>query len=169
MKPEKNTNQYMKSVRLKASGDLDARVHGDIDHAWAEAHQTIKVPTERNPRRTLMKSPMLKLALAAGVVIAALVVIVPMLSSKPAFAEVIKPLLNARTVAFDFVLGEDSGSPVIHDIVAGNRVRRTMSNLPLTMIMDLDSGKMMTLEPTQKTALYVDIQGQVTQGTERAS
>ncbi len=166
MKPEKNIPRFMKSVRLKASAGLDARVHGAIDHAGAESQQTIKVPHERNIGRRLMKSPITKLAIAAGVVSAALVVITPMLRSKPAFADVIKPLLNARTVAFDFVLGEDAGSPVIHDIVVGNRIRRTMSNLPIVMVLDLDSGKMLTLDPRTKGAAYMDIQGHVVQGTQ---
>jgi hypothetical protein len=166
MKPEKNIPNFMKSVRLKASAGLDARVHSDIDQALAQSQQTLKVPTERNIRRTLMKSPFVKLAIAAVVVIAAVLVVLPMLGGKPAFAQVIKPILNARTVAFDFVLGEDPGSAVMHDIVVGNRIRRTMSNLPVIMVLDLDNGRMLTLDPRSKGAAYIDIQGHVVQGTE---
>lgn len=113
-----------------------------------------------------MRSPFVKLSIAAVVVIAVLVVALPGPGGKLAIGEVIKPLLYARTIAYDFILGDNPASPVIHDIVVGNRIRRTMSNLPLVMILDLDSGKMMTLEAQGQTALIVDISGQTTQGTE---
>lgn len=166
MRPEKNIPNFMKSVRIKASAGLDARVHGDIDRALAESQQTLTVRNEPGIRRILMRNPILKVAIAAVVVIAALVVIAPMLGGKVAFAEVIKPILYARTVAFDFVLGEDAGSPAMHDIVVGNRIRRTMSNMPIVMIMDLDAGKMLTLDPRSNGAAYIDIRGHVVVGTE---
>jgi hypothetical protein len=166
MKPVKNIPKFMQSIRLEAGAGLDERIHADIDRALAETQQTLKVPTEPNIRRTLMRSPILKLAIAAVVVVAAVVVIPPMLGGKPAFAKVIQPILSARTVAFDFVLGEDSASPVMHDIVVGNRIRRTISNMPIIMVLDLDSGKMLTLDPRTKGAATLDIQGHVTQGTQ---
>jgi len=113
-----------------------------------------------------MRSPIFKLALAAVVVIAAAVIVPPMLGSKPALAQVIKPILNARTVAFDFLLSEDPAGPVMHDIVVGNRIRRTMSNMPIVMVLDLDSGKMLALDPRSMGATTMDIQGHVTQGTQ---
>jgi hypothetical protein len=165
MKPEKNIPNYMKSVRLKASAGLDARVHDDIDRALAESQQTTKVPIEPSIRRILMRSPFVKLALAAVVVIAALVVIAPMLGGKPAFAQVIKPILYARSVAFDLFVGEDAAGPAIHDLVVGNRVRRTFSNMPTILVIDLDNAKMLTLDPGGKSAIYLDIQGQLVEGT----
>jgi len=113
-----------------------------------------------------MKSPVTKIAAAAVVAVVATAGILSMLEGRPSFAEVSRRILEARTVAFDFIVGDEAAGAVIHDIVVGNRIRRTMSNLPLVMILDLDSGKMMTLESQGKTALVVDIQGQVTQGTE---
>jgi len=113
-----------------------------------------------------MKSPMTKIAAAAIVVIAATAGILSIGGGRPAFAKVVEPLLKARTVVFDFIVGDEAAGPVVHDIVVGNRMRRTLSNLPLVMILDLDSGKMMTLESQGKTALIVDIAGQTTQGTE---
>jgi hypothetical protein len=166
MKPEKHLIDLMKSVELKAHPGLDARVHADIDQALAETQQTLTVPREPGARRTFMRSPIFKLALAAVVVIAAAVVVPPMLGGKPALAQVIKPILNARTVVFDFVLSEDPGSAVMHDVVVGNRIRRTMSNMPIVMVLDLDSGKMLTLDPRTKGAATLDIQGHVVQGTQ---
>ena len=166
MRPDKNTIDHMKSVRIKASARLDNRIHSGIDRALAETQQTLKVPIEPNQRRIIMKSPIAKIAAAAVVAVVATAGILSMLGGRPSFAEVSRRILEARTVAFDFIVGDEAAGAVIHDIVVGNRIRRTMSNLPLVMILDLDSGKMMTLESQGKTALVVDIQGQVTQGTE---
>ena len=89
-----------------------------------------------------------------------------MLGGKPAFAKVIKPILYARTVVFDFIVGDEAASPVIHDEVVGSRIRRTFSNMPTVLVLDLDSGRMLTLDPPSKTAVYMDIQGQLVEGTQ---
>ncbi len=64
---------------------------------------------------------------------------------------------------FDAVIGDEESNPVImHEIVAGSRIRRTISNLPgMTQIIDLENGKMLVLNDVDKTAVYVDIKGQL--------
>jgi hypothetical protein len=166
MRPEKHISDFMKSVKLKASARLDSRVHSGIDQALAESQQTIKVHTEPNRRSILMRSPIMKLAAAAVVAIVAIVLIPPMLGGKPAIAEVIRPLLYARTVAFDYIVGDEAAGPVIHDVVADNVIRRTFSNMPVILVIDLDNQKMLTLDPVNKGATYVDIGGQLVQGTQ---
>jgi len=81
------------------------------------------------------------------------------------FADAIKPILNARTVVLDFIVGSEETGPVMHDIVVGSRIRRTISNMDTIMIIDLDSAKMLTLDPPSKGAAYVDIQGPLREGT----
>jgi hypothetical protein len=58
---------------LKASTDLDGRVHDNISKALAESDKTESAITQPKIRRTIMKSPIVKLAAAA--VIIALVVL----------------------------------------------------------------------------------------------
>ncbi len=116
-------------------------------------------------RRIIMKSPITKLAAAAVIIIAVLIGILPF-GNTVTFADVVEPILNARTVILDFIIGDDETNPVMHEIVVGSRIRRTMSNMPtLIQILDLDSGNMLVLESEAKTASYVDIQGTVTEGT----
>ncbi len=116
-------------------------------------------------RRIIMKSPITKLAVAAAIIIAVLIGILPF-GNTVTFADVVEPILNARTVILDFIIGDDETNPVMHEIVVGSRIRRTMSNMPtLIQILDLDSGNMLVLESEAKTASYVDIQGTVTEGT----
>jgi hypothetical protein len=81
------------------------------------------------------------------------------------FAQVIQPILHAQTVVVDTIVGEDETAPAIHDVVKGARIRRTMPNVDSVAIINLDQGRMLTLDPGQKAAAYVDIQGPVVEGT----
>ncbi len=113
-----------------------------------------------------MKSPITRMAAAAVIIIAVLIGIHQFGKGTVTFADVIKPILNARTVIFDFLIGEEEGNPVMHEIVVGSRIRRTISNLPgMTQIIDMETGKMLVLQDTDKTAVYVDIKGQLQEMT----
>ena len=118
-----------------------------------------KAGTALRLRRTFMKSPLTKIAAAAVIIIAAVIVLNP-IGSNVTWARVIKPILNARTMIFDMILGADETGMVAHEIVVGPRIRRTMSNLPnMTMIIDLDGESMLVLDTEAKTAVYADIEG----------
>jgi hypothetical protein len=83
------------------------------------------------------------------------------------FAQVVEPILNAKTVICDVIIGADDTNPVMHEIIVGSRIRRTMSNLPgLVMIIDLDGGQMLALDTAGKTGSYVSIEGQVKDRTQ---
>jgi hypothetical protein len=166
MRPEKNIASAMKSIRVNASAKLDDRVHSGIDRAIRESQHTVKVPFEPHRRSILMKSPMIRIAAAAVIAVVAAVGILTMAGGKPAFAKVAETILKARTVVFDFAVGNEPTSPVLHDEVVGSRIRRTFSNMPTVLVLDLDSGKMLTLNPPDKSAIYVDIQGQLVEGTQ---
>lgn len=111
-----------------------------------------------------MKSPMTKIGVAAAVVVA-LLLINPFGGGPVTFAEVIRPILDAQTVVVDIIVGEDEAAPVIHDVVRGSIIRRTATNMSNVMIIDLDSGKMLTFDPETKGAAYIDIQGPLQEGT----
>jgi len=116
--------------------------------------------------RMIMKSPLTKLAAAAVLVITAIAGVNSFLGGTVTFAEVVEPILNARTVILDLVIGRDETGPVMHEIVVGSRIRRTISNLPnITQILDLDGAKMLALDTEAKTASYVDIQGPLQERT----
>jgi hypothetical protein len=165
MRPDKNIINAMKSVRFNASAKLDNRVHSGIDQALAQSQQTLKVHAEPHGRRILMRSPMIKIAAAAVIAVVAIPSILMLAGGKPAFAKVIKPILEARTFVYDFVVGDESTGTLIHDEVSGSRIRRTFSNMPTILILDLQQGKMLTLDPGSKTAVNLDIQGPLVEGT----
>ena len=70
MRPADNINELIKKLHLKASADLDKRVHDDISAALAESEKTESVQTEPNIWRIIMKSRISKLAAAAVIIIA---------------------------------------------------------------------------------------------------
>ena len=73
MRPAENINELIKKLQLKASADLDRRVHEDISRALTETKKTKSAPPEPNIWRIIMKSPITKLATAAVVIIACVI------------------------------------------------------------------------------------------------
>jgi len=73
MRPADNTNELIKKLQLKASADLDKRVHDDISRALAESQKTASVGTRPNIWRTIMRSPITKLAAVAVIIVACVI------------------------------------------------------------------------------------------------
>jgi hypothetical protein len=120
--------------------------------------------------RIIMKSKITKLAVAAAIVIAALIGLHSIgnpFEATVTFAQVIEPILNSRTIIFDFFIGDEETGPVMHDIVVDQRIKRTISNLPgMTHIIDLDSSQILVLNDEEQSAAYIDIQGQLQERTQ---
>ena len=107
-----------------------------------------------------MKSPMTRIAAAAALILVAALGISYIMTPSVTWAQVIEPILNARTIAFDLIIGSEDSGMTMHDIVVGSRIRRTMSNIPnMTMVIDLDNARMLGLDTVGKTAVYTDIAG----------
>ena len=109
-----------------------------------------------------MKSRISKLAAAAVIIIAVMIGINSFLGSgtSVAFADVIQPILDARTVIMDILIGPEGRQAVIHDEVMGSRIRRTVSNVQGTdIIIDLEQMKMLALTHAEKMATYVELEG----------
>jgi hypothetical protein len=108
-----------------------------------------------------MKSRITKLAAAAVIIVAAVIALQQFTAGTPTFAQVIQPILNAQTAILDIIVGEEeAGGPVIHDMVMGSRIRRTLSNAPdVVSIIDLESGKILVLTSPTKEAVYIDLKG----------
>ncbi len=162
-------NQNIKEV-LKRLGneEIPADVHKIAEETSRDFSKTLM--QTRQPKHYvlweyIMKSKMTKLAAVAVIIIGTFFGISHFFGGTVTFADVIKPILNARTVVFDFIVGEEETGPVIHDIVAGSRIRRTFSNMETILILDLDNAKMLTLDPSSKGAAYIDIEGPIGEGT----
>ncbi|MEJ2704127.1 MAG: zf-HC2 domain-containing protein, partial [Sedimentisphaerales bacterium] len=124
--------------------------------AAAKATEALKI------RRTIMKSPMTKIAALAAVIVIAAAILLNPFGGGVTFADVVKPILNAKTIICDLIVGGDESGPVMHETIVGSQIRRTMSNIPnMTMVIDMDSAKMLVLNSEDMTASYVDIQGKL--------
>lgn len=129
-----------------------------------EAIESCRLPKQSKPSsiwRTIMKSRITKLAAAAVIIVAAVIALQQFSTGTPTFAQVIQPILNAQTAIFDIIVGEEeAGGPVIHDMVMGSRIRRTLPNAPdVVSIIDLESGKILVLTISAKQAVYIDLKG----------
>jgi hypothetical protein len=108
---------------------------------------------------TIMKNRITKLAAAAVIIIAVFIALYPFTGGSPTFAQVVQPIFDAQTAVFDIIVGEEeAGGPVIHDMVMGSRIRRTLSNMKgVVSIIDLETGQILTLDSNKMEATYIDM------------
>jgi len=101
MRPTDNINRLIKKLQLKASADLDRRVHNDISSALAESQKTESAHSKPNIWRTIMKSKITKLAAAAVIIIAVFLgmyFVGNPFGSNVTFAQVVESMKKARTI-----------------------------------------------------------------------
>ena len=127
-------------------------------------NQTTKKPTrQQDIWRIIMRSKPFKIAAAATIIIAVSLGIHEFIgipgSPSVAWADVIKPILNATTASLDILIGSQNGV-VIHDDIKGPRIRRTVSNMEKAdIVIDLEQQKLLTIDHDKKTATYVGLEG----------
>ncbi len=165
MRPAEDIKKLIEKMNDTTGAEMDQKILNDALGALADSKETQSADTVPNKWRIIMKNRITQLAAAAMITIAVLFGIGQFFGSTVTFAQVIEPILNAHTLVFDFIVGQEEDGPVIHDIVAGNRIRRTFSNMETILILDLDNAKMLTLDPTTKSATYIDINGLIGEQT----
>jgi outer membrane lipoprotein-sorting protein len=92
MRPADDIIQSIKKLHLKASADLDKRVHDKISKAPAQLNRKKSALTQPNIWSNIMKNPMTKLATAAVIIIAAFIGINQFDKSGLAWAQVVEQL-----------------------------------------------------------------------------
>jgi hypothetical protein len=70
MKPKDDIHKLIKKLRIKASAELDRRVNDDISLALAKSQETEPAVTGPIILRLIMKGGVMKLAVAAAIIIA---------------------------------------------------------------------------------------------------
>jgi hypothetical protein len=109
--------------------------------------------------RTLMNNRITKFSAAAVILITAAVLLSQFAFPAVTFAKVIKPIFEAKTFAYDYLVGGE-GTPAARDLVSGNRIRRTLSHAPnMVLIIDAEAAKILRLDTAGKTAALVNIAG----------
>ena len=115
-------------------------------------------------RRIIMRNTFTKIAAAVAVISAVLIGLHfagSPFAATVTFAQVVQPILNARTASLDILIGDQGNQTVIHDEVMGSRIRRTVSNIQGldVIIIDLEQQKMLTIDHAKKTATYIGLSG----------
>ncbi len=147
--------EFLKKLREDSTKKFEASASDGSEHL-RESINTVSI------WRTIMKSPITKIAAAVVVISGVLIVMhfVGLSTATVTFADVIKPIFNAQTAILDIIVGEEGQGPVIHDQIKGSLIRRTMSNMDdIVSIIDLEAGRILTLTVSKKEAAYIDLKG----------
>lgn len=146
--------------QFEPSPEVTAR---DLENARKSliAQTTETQPKQQDIWRIIMKNKTFKITAAAIIMVAVLISIHALSgSSSVAWADVIEPILNAKTASLDILIGSQSGI-VIHDDIKGSRIRRSVSNMEKAadIIIDLEQQKLLTIDHDKKMATYVGLEG----------
>jgi len=160
MRPTDNINQLIKKLHIKASANLDGRVHDDIDRALATRQKSESADAKPNRWRIIMKSRIMKLAAAAVIVMAVLVGIHQfggsIDSGGVAFGRVLEHIQNS-SYTFDLaVVTEEGASGTVEAMMLEpGRMRVDMSTGlgRISSIVDVTKNKSLILFHKQKAAM----------------
>jgi hypothetical protein len=160
-------DRLVSNGRAAAQSDLEDEV---LNRIVREQNVRLKAANKAGAglklRRLIMRSSITRIAVAAAVLVVAALGVHYMMGPSVTFAKVIEPILNARTLILDMIVGDEETSPVIHDIIVGSRIRRVISRQEhVVNIIDTKSAKMLTLHTEGNLAVYSDIQGPLQEGT----
>jgi len=153
--------------RAAAQSDLEDEV---LNRIVREQNVRLKAANKAGAglklRRLIMKSSITRMAAAAVIIVAVLIGIQQFGSGTVTFAKVVEPILKARTLILDMIVGDEETGTVIHDVIVDQRIRRVISRQEhVVNIIDPESAKMLTLHTEGKIAAYSDIQGSLQEGT----
>jgi len=110
MKPADDIEKMIQNWNDTTSAQMDERILTDVGRAL-EQSQMQAASAEPSLRRIIMTSPITKLAAAAVLIVAVLIGVYHFGGSAPAFAEVIQPLLTARTAAYELTVQSEGEPP----------------------------------------------------------
>lgn len=132
----------------------------DFEKTLTQSKQPKHLVLEDN----IMKIRLIKIAAAAVIIIAVSFGVYQFGSSfvggTVTFADVIKPIFDARTAAMTVIVGEEGAGAEIQDMIMESRIRRSVSNIPgVISIIDLETGRILVLTEETKEAIYIDLKG----------
>lgn len=169
MKPERKIENLINRIDVIPDASKHRSTLEAMLAAQAESESAARTGTHPAIWSTLMKNRTFRMSTAAAVLlIAAVIGISQLMFVQPTFAQIVEPILNAKTIAFDMIVGGEDSGIVMHDRIKGSRIRRTLSNMPnQTMIINTESSKMLVLNEDKggaKTATYIDTEGPLQEG-----
>jgi len=153
-----NRENIEEILKRLGAEDVPADVH-KIAEETAENFSRTLTPSRRHILWSdIMRSPITKLAAAAVIIIAVLLSIHHFGGSTPAFAEIVRPLLTARTTTCKITINIKGEPPQTRDcmFMEPGRMRQVMSS-GVIRISDKHQGKTMKLYPAEKKAIIYEM------------
>ena len=155
-------NRLVVNGTIHGQNDLENTVMDRIVREQAfQLRKTNQDKQQTNIWRLIMRSTITKFAVAAIIIVAVIVGIHYFAGSgtKPCLAWdcVIRSILDANTAEFDIIVGEEGKAPVIHDMIMGSKIRRTLSGIEAVSIIDLGTSQILSLDPANKKAVYISL------------
>ena len=164
MRPAEEIDKLIKKLSYKASAETHERVFGNVMRALDESEKQKTGAAAPDIWRTIMKSPVTKLA-AAAVIIASVAVGMYFLgvpTESVAWADVVRPILTANTVVFN-VEGENIPTTRIMNmgtLQVRCEVLSEDGKAAHVVVVDYDDDalQMLTLIPKQKRAVRINLE-----------
>ncbi len=163
MRPAENIEELINRLRVEPRAEMSKR---NLDDALAAYKKVIgSVSSRPTIWRTIMKSRTGKIA-AAVMIIVSVVAGIHFLGGSTesvAWADVVRPILNARTVVFNVIPVEGENVPINRVMNMGTpRVRSEMlsadgKTIQLIVIVDYDTSQMLQLIPKKKIAVLIEL------------
>ena len=159
MRPAENIDKLIKKLRYQAGAETHDRILDNVMQALEKKEKQKAGTTAPNIWRNIMKSPITKIAAAAVTIIAVLIGLNQIIGSTPAFAEIVRPLLTARTATFKMTMKVKGGPAQTFDCMFMEPIHmRQTTPQGAIVISNLKVGMIVTLMPEQKKAMVVEMQ-----------
>ena len=163
MRPAENIEELINRLRVEPRAEISKR---NLDDALA-AHKKVIGSVSSRPTiwRIIMKSRIGKIA-AAVVIIVSVVAGIHFLGGSTesvAWADVVRPILTARTVIFNVITVEGENVPINRIMNMGTqRVRNELlspdgKTVGVIAIIDYDTSRMLELIPKKKKAIVIEL------------
>ncbi|MHC4243609.1 MAG: hypothetical protein ACYSU4_14480, partial [Planctomycetota bacterium] len=165
MRPAEDIDKLIKKLRYKAGAETHDRILDNVMRALDEHEKQKTGAAAPDKWRIIMRSPITKIA-AAAVIIISVVAGIHFLGGSTesvAWADVVRPILTARTVVFNVMMGEGENTSTTKVMNMGTqRFRGEVlsadgKTVQMIVITDYDTSRMLQLIPSKKTAILIDL------------
>ncbi len=165
MRPADETKQFIKNASINSNPDVNEAVLKELINEMDKSKNISCAGRQPDIWRIIMRSPITKLA-AVVVVIVSIIAVAHFLgvsTESVAWADIVRPILTANTVVFNVISVEGENVPITKVMNMGTqRVRSEVlspdgKTVQVIVITDLDTSRMLTLNPKQKIAALIDL------------
>ena len=167
MNRAENIKRIYEQAKLDTIVEKDKTVLEKMKEVYLQESKFEPKTAELSVWRIIMKSKITKFAAAAVIIIAVFIGIHysggSIDGASVAWADVVKPILTARTVAFNVITAEGENVPITRVMNMGTqRLRSEVLSadgqaMQMIVIIDFDTSRVLTQNPKQKIAALIDL------------